>query len=103
MTDTIFVTDRPKLNNFEIKIIPPAYSKLPSENLDGSIALIQGLRGSIVNINLESNRILKSCFIKLNDSINFFETKKIKPSGQFIIEEDGKFSVHLVDPKRDYK
>jgi len=98
-TDTIFVTDRPKLNNFEIEIIPPVYSKLYSENLDGSIALVQGLKGSIVNINLESNRILKSCFIKLNDSINFFETKENKASGQFIIENDGKFSIHLVDPR----
>ena len=98
-TDTIFVTDRPKLNNFEIKIIPPSYSKLPSESLDGSIALVQGLRGSIVEINLESNRILKSCFIKINDSVNFFETKEKKATGQFIIEDDGKFSVHLVDPR----
>ena len=98
-TDTIFVTDRPKLNNFEIKIIPPAYSKLPSENLDGSIALVQGLRGSIVYINLESNRILKSCFIKLNDSVNFFKTNDNKASGKFMIEDDGKFSIHLVDPR----
>ena len=97
--DTIFVTDRPKLNNFEIKIIPPTYSKLPVESLDGSIALIQGLKGSLVNINLESNRILKSCFIKLNDSVNFFETKEDKASGQFVIDKDGKFSVHLVDPR----
>ena len=98
-TDTIFVTDRPKLNNFGIEIIPPTYSNLPPESLDGSIALVQGLRGSIVNITLESNRILKSCFIKINDSINFFETNKKKSKGEFIIENDGKFSVHLVDPR----
>tara|TARA_Y100000741_G_scaffold345374_1_gene310754 strand:- start:392 stop:3808 length:3417 start_codon:yes stop_codon:yes gene_type:complete len=97
--DTIFVTDRPKLNNFEIKIIPPAYSKLPSESLDGSIALVQGLMGSVVKINLESNRILKSCFLKINDSVNFFETIENKASGEFIIKDDGKFSVHLVDPR----
>mgnify|MGYP001279152729 CR=1 FL=1 len=98
-TDTIFVTDRPKLNNFEIKIIPPPYSKLPSESLDGSVALVQGLKGSIVNINLESNRNLKSCFINLNDSVNFFETKGNEASGKFIINDNGKFSVHLVDPR----
>ncbi len=97
--DTIFVTDRPKLNNFNITIIPPEYSRLPSESLDGSIALVQGLRGSIIKINLESNRILKSCFININDSINFFETKGNKANGDFIIRDDGKFSVHLVDPR----
>ena len=57
-TDTIFVTDRPKLNNFEIKIIPPVYSKLPSESLDGSIALDEGLKGSVIKIILESIRVL---------------------------------------------
>jgi len=98
-TDTIFVTDRPKLDDFKIKIIPPSYSKLPPESLDGSIALVQGLKGSIVNINLESNRILKSCFIKLNDTINFFETEGNKASGEFVIDDNGKFSVHLVDPR----
>ena len=98
-TDTIFVTDRPKLNNFEIKIIPPVYSKLPSESLDGSIALVEGLKGSVIKINLESNRFLKTCFIKLNDSVNFFETKENKAFGEFILKKDGKFSVHLVDPR----
>ncbi len=98
-TDTIFVTDRPKLNDFEIKIIPPTYSKLPTEILDGSVALIQGLKGSIVKINLESNRILESCFIKINDSVNFFDTEENKASGEFIINDDGKLSIHLVDPR----
>jgi len=97
--DTIFVTDRPKLENFEIIIIPPSYSKLPSEILDGSIAVVQGLMGSIVKINLESNRNLKSCFMKKNDSIKFFETYNNKANGEFIIKNEGKFSVHLVDPR----
>ena len=97
--DTIFVTDRPKLENFEIKIIPPSYSKLAPEILDGSIALIQGLKGSLVKIDLESNRFLKSCFIKQNDSVKFFETFENKASGDFEIKNDSKFSIHLVDPR----
>ena len=97
--DTIFVTDRPKLENFEIIIIPPSYSKLQSEYLDGSIAVVQGLKGSNVKINLESNRNLKSCFIKMNDTIDFFDTHKNKASGDFIMVNDGKFSIHLVDPR----
>ena len=97
--DTIFVTDRPKLENFEIIIIPPSYSNLPSEILDGSIAVIQGLKGSTVKINIESNRNLKSCFIKMNDTIDFFDTYKNKANGDFVINNDGTFSVHLVDPR----
>ena len=97
--DTIFVTDRPKLENFEIIIIPPKYSKLPSETLDGSIAVVQGLKGSNVKINLESNRNLKSCFIKKNDTIYFFDTYGNRANGDFIINNEGNFSVHLVDSR----
>ena len=97
--DTIFVTDRPTLESFEMIIIPPEYSKLSSESLDGSIAVIQGLRGSLLKIELESNRNLKSCFIKQNDSIKFLETLGKQATGEFIIKKDGEFSVHLVDSR----
>ena len=97
--DTVFVTDRPKLDNFNMAIIPPKYSKLPLEDLDGSVAVIQALKGSIVKINLESNRTLKSCFMKQNDSIKYLETYENKATGEFMIKNEGKFSVHLVDPR----
>ncbi|MFL3013693.1 MAG: hypothetical protein ACJZ19_03890 [Candidatus Neomarinimicrobiota bacterium] len=97
--DTIFVTDRPKLEEFEILIIPPSYSRLPSEKLDGSIAVVQGLKGSKVKINLSSNRKLKSSFIKKNDSIQYLSITANKGSGSFIIQEEGEFSIHLVDPR----
>ena len=97
--DTVFVTDRPKLDNFNMAIIPPKYSRLPLEDLDGSVAVIQALKGSIVKINLESNRILKSCFMKQNDSIKYLATYKNNATGEFMIKNEGKFSVHLVDPR----
>ena len=97
--DTIFVTDRPKLEEFEMVIIPPSYSRLPSEKLDGSIAAVQGLKGSEVKINLMSNRKLKSSFIKQNDSIQYLNTMGYKGSGSFKIKADGEFSIHLVDPR----
>ena len=97
--DTIFVTDRPKLEEFEMVIIPPSYSRLPSEKLDGSIAAVQGLKGSDVKIHLMSNRKLKSSFIKQNDSIQYLNTMGYKGSGSFKIKADGEFSIHLVDPR----
>ncbi len=97
--DTIFVTDRPKLEEFEMIIVPPSYSRLPSEKLDGSIAAVQGLIGSRVNINLTSNKKLKSSFIKQNDSIQYLRTMGRKSNGNFDIKEESEFSVHLVDPR----
>ena len=97
--DTIFVTDRPKFEEFEILIIPPSYSKLRSETMDGSIASVQSLKGSEIIINLLSNRILKSSFIKHNDSIKYLKTIENNAIGNFIINEDGEFSVYIVDPR----
>ena len=97
--DTIFVTDRPKFEEFEIFIIPPSYSKLPFETLDGSIASVQGLKGSNMRINLRSNKILKSSFIKHNDSIKYLKTFENTATGEFSINDDGQFSVYIVDPR----
>ena len=97
--DTIFVTDRPQLKKFEMNLIPPLYSKLPIKILDGSVALIQGLKGSKIEIDLISNRNLKASFIKKNDSIIYLNTTLNKAYGNFTIENDEKFSIHLVDPR----
>ena len=72
---------------------------MPIEGYDGSIAAVQGLKGSKVKINLSSNRKLKSSFIKKNDSIQYLSTLENKGSGSFIIMEEGEFSIHLVDPR----
>ena len=97
--DTIFVTDRPKFEEFEILIIPPSYSKLPSETLDGSIASVQALKGSEMKINLLSNRMLKSSFIKHNDSIKYLRTFENTAVGSFYLYSDGQFSIYVVDPR----
>ena len=97
--DTIFVTDRPKFEEFEILIIPPSYSNLPSETLDGRIASVQALKGSEMKINLLSNRMLKSSFIKHNDSIKYLRTFENTAVGSFYLYSDGQFSVYVVDPR----
>ena len=82
-----------------MNLIPPSYSKLPSEILDGSVALIQGLKGSKIEIDLISNKNLKASFIKKNDSIIYLNTTINKAYGNFTIKNDEKFSIHLVDPR----
>ena len=97
--DTIYVTDRPALGSFRITVIPPLYSNLNAESQDGSVAAVQGLKGSVIQINLESNRVLKSSFLTINDSLKVLSTFGKKASGNFILNEMGKFSVHLVDTR----
>ena len=60
-----------KLENFEITIIPPSYSKLPSESLDGSIAVIQGLKGSTVKITCPYCPLPPVCRINLPSALTF--------------------------------
>ena len=97
--DTIFVTDRPALGSFRITVIPPSYSGLSAISQDGSVAAVQGLMGSVIQINLESNRVLKSSFLNINDSLQLLSTFGKKASGSFTLNERGKFSVHLVDTR----
>ena len=56
--ETIYVTDRPDFESFEIIIKPPKYSKLPRRIQEGNLSSIETLKGSQIDINLESNRIL---------------------------------------------
>ena len=98
-SDTIFVTDRPALESFKITVIPPAYSGLNAESQDGSIAAVQGLKGSVIQVNLESNRVLKSSFLNLNDTSRPISTFGKKASGSFTLNEMGEFSIHLVDTR----
>ncbi|GIT32057.1 MAG: hypothetical protein Ct9H300mP2_1360 [Candidatus Neomarinimicrobiota bacterium] len=80
-------------------MIPPLYSNLNAESQDGSVAAVQGLKGSVIQINLESNRVLKSSFLTINDSLKVLSTFGKKAPGNFILNEMGEFSVHLVDTR----
>ena len=100
-TDThqIYVTDRPIFESFTISINPPKYSRLPSETQNGNVANIQGLKGSTIQINLQSNRHLKESYIILNDTKKDMNIYGKKAVGQFKLMEDGQFTVHLLDSR----
>ena len=95
--DTIFVTDRPIFEFFQIKIIPPDYSNLLSNKQEGNLALVQGLKGSIIEVKLSSNRELKSAFFIINGGKKTLSSKLNKASGSFKLMDKGEFTVNLVD------
>ena len=97
--DTIFVTDRPVFESFQITVIPPKYSKLTSETQEGNIAVIKGLKGSVVQVNLSSNRTLKSAYFKISDLQKPLTTMHKKASGNFKFMKKGEFTVNLVDTR----
>jgi len=97
--DTIFVTDRPVFESFQIMVIPPDYSKLPSETQEGNIAVVHGLKGSDIQVNLSSNRTLTSAYFQINDKQKALLTMGKKATGSFKFMEEGEFTVNLVDSR----
>ena len=97
--DTIFVTDRPILDRFQMTITPPKYSRLEIKTQKSNIALVQGLMGSKVEIEIESNRILKHSYIQLNGEQIKMIPEYNKASGDFLLMEEGEFTINIVDQR----
>ena len=95
--DTIYVTDRPRLESFQILIEPPKYTNLKTEIQQGSVAYISAVYGSNIKINLKSNRILKESFIDINDTLLFLSINQKNASGDFKLLAKSKIKVNLVD------
>ena len=97
--DTLFVTDRPIFESFLITVVPPKYSKLNAETQEGNVAVVQGLKGSIVQTFLSSNRILESAFLDINGKRSELSSSHRSASGNFKLMEEGEFTVNLVDQR----
>ena len=97
--ETIYVTDRPDFESFEIIIKPPKYSRLPRRIQEGNLSSIETLKGSQIDINLESNRILESANISfIKDKIEM-SIKNKSATGSFIVNEESSFTVNLFDKR----
>ena len=97
--ETIFVTDRPSFETFHTIISPPKYSGLPDTRQEGNTAVIKGLKGSNILIDITSNKILASSFLDINKKKLNMANSENTASGSFKLLEEGSFTVNLVDKK----
>ena len=97
--DTIFVTDRPSFENFSLKITPPKYSKITEFTQEGNIATIKSLKGSEILIDIISNRILRTAYLRLNNERVNMVTSHNSASGGFTLLKEGSFIVNLADER----
>ncbi len=97
--ETIFVTDRPAFETFVMTIIPPKYSKIDKFIQEGNVAVIKGLKGSLIQIELLSNRLLKSAYLDINSNQLEMATNYNQASGYFKLMEEGELTVNLVDKR----
>jgi len=97
--DTIFVTDRPFFESFLITVVPPKYSGMVTETQEGNVAVVQGLKGSKVQIYLSSNRVLDAAYLTINGEQSNLASNHRSASGYFIMKMPGEFTVNLVDQR----
>ena len=98
-SNTIFVTDRPTFETFLMTIIPPKYSNLDTETQEGNVAVVQGLKGSVIQINLTSNRMLESAHLIVNGDRLEMASSYNRASRNFTLMDEGEFTVNLVDKR----
>ena len=97
--DTIFVTDRPSLEKFQITLIPPKYSKLPTVIQEGNNAVIRGLKGSNIQMEIKANRVLKKAYLLIEEKESILKSNHKNASGYHIIKDESSFSINLVDER----
>ncbi|MFL2983570.1 MAG: DUF4175 family protein [Candidatus Neomarinimicrobiota bacterium] len=95
----IFVTDRPTFEDFSLTTIPPKYSKLEKQIQKGNVAMVEGLKGSIIQIDLRANRMLKNSYISINEEQLEMSSSYNLASGYFKLNEEGHFTVNIVDKR----
>ena len=93
----IFVTDRPIFESFSLTTIPPKYTKLEKVTQEGNIALVEGLKGSIIQVELSSNRMLEDAYLDINGEKSEMASNYNRASGYFIFMFVGEFTINLVD------
>ena len=83
----------PAIEKIDISVLPPAYTSLPNEFLNRNIGDITALPGSIVNLKLSANKLLKSAEIQ-------FYQKGNKP---LIVKGNSAFASFKISNNDRYK
>ncbi|NOZ75594.1 MAG: hypothetical protein GXO90_09535, partial [FCB group bacterium] len=97
---TIQVTDRPSIESLTFTIIPPLYSRLSPESQEGNRASIQGLKGSRVAVQLESNRALASAELRFRSIVQKMNVRGRRANGEFTLVTIDTVTILLKDRRK---
>ena len=95
--DTIFVKDRPVIENIEFTIIPPEYSKEKTFIHSGNITDVNTLMGSKVSISAQASKILSRAWLLKNSGRQYLSIDGKRISGDFILSIDEEISYWCLD------
>ena len=106
-TARITVIDRPLIRALSGSVTPPTYTRLASSRLDATHADVTTIAGSMVRLNVESNKPLRRAFIVLktagSDSATADSTvaemtvSANSASGGFMVRRTGSYTIRLED------
>jgi hypothetical protein len=95
--DTIFVQDRPIIENIEFVIIPPKYTQLETRNHPGNVTNISVLPGSKIKIEAEVTKSIVSSFAMIGKQKKNLSAHKNKINGTFSIFKDDTLTIYCKD------
>ncbi len=94
----ISVVELPLVRYLQVKVIPPNYSRLSPKFLEENVGDINCLKGSLVEINLHSNKNLAMAKLIFNhQKESQLEVTANRAKGTFKAVEDGTYHIELVD------
>ena len=94
----ITVLDRPLIRALEVKVTPPAYTKIPPKTLDENMGDIAAYPGSHVNLSLTSSKELSSAILLFDDDANLaLSATGNEATCSFMIKNNRTYHIALKD------
>jgi len=86
----------PRLEEFQVRVTPPAYTGLPEEVLPPGVGLVQGFVGTEVNIRARASKPLESAAIQIaGAAVHTSGPSDGTVIASFIIKRSGRYSYEL--------
>lgn len=105
-TGRIIVIDRPLVRTLNGRVIPPSYTGAGATSIDERQADVTALSGSVVDVNIVSNKQLKSAKIVIERGRDSASADTVvvamkvngpQASGKFSVTANGSYSIHIED------
>ena len=94
----ITVVDRPLVRSFQLRVIPPSYTRLPPKRLDENVGDVGAYPGSKLDIQLEASKELSSAEVVFNDSEKVaLKCDRPNASGSLVVKRDRTYHFVIED------
>lgn len=94
----ISVVDRPLIRAFRVHLQYPSYTRLPAKRLEDNIGDVTALPGTIVSVNLSSNKKLASAQVVLSDKSTLtMDVEESNATVRFPLTKERSYHVTLRD------